>query len=71
MQYSGQAPDAVCTRLLMRFMDVNCFENDIIRAHFHITVHPEHIEKTAVCTPFGFFEFPFLNFGFCGATQTS
>lgn len=43
---------------------------DIVRAYFHIPVHPDHIEKTAVCTPFGLFEFPYLNFGLCGAAQT-
>lgn len=43
---------------------------DIVRAYFHIPVHKDHIQKTAVCTPFGLFEFPFLNFGLCGAAQT-
>lgn len=43
---------------------------DIVRAYFHIPVHPEHVQKTAVCTPFGLFEFPYLNFGLCGAAQT-
>lgn len=43
---------------------------DIVRAYFHIPVHPDHISKTAVCTPFGLFEFPFLNFGLCNAAQT-
>ena len=37
-----------------------------VRASFHIPVHPEHIQKTAVCTPFGLFEFPYLNFDLCG-----
>lgn len=43
---------------------------DIVRAYSHIPVHPDHIQKTAVCTPFGLFEFPYLNFGLCGAAQT-
>lgn len=43
---------------------------DIVQAYFHIPVHPDHIQKTAVCTPFGLFEFSFLNFGLRGAAQT-
>ncbi|GFW14501.1 gag-pol polyprotein [Trichonephila clavipes] len=35
-----------------------------------ISVHPDDIKKTAKCTPFGLFEFPFLNFGSCGVEQT-
>lgn len=32
---------------------------DIVRAYFQISIHPDHIPETAVCTPFGLFQFPF------------
>jgi hypothetical protein len=33
-------------------------------------VHPGDIHKTAITTPFGLFEFPFMSFGVRNAAQT-
>jgi hypothetical protein len=33
-------------------------------------VHPPDIQKTAITTPFGLFEFPFMSFGLRNAAQT-
>lgn len=64
-------PIPFVTDFTNQFAKCNIFSTlDLIRAYHQVPINDMDIEKTAICTPFGLFEFPRMTFGLRNAAQT-